>query len=243
MKPSDDDQSRHKAIEFLKKFRDGRRRGERGSGKSDLQVLRGKTSWARDVVAAATLVLLTRLAGWYDWSGWVVVALVLCAVGYYYLSKAYDRRIEGALSLFDEGVPQQAGGLLARIEVDSEPMPESRRKAIASLEKFSGHRRKYDAYSPLSDLQALRARCQTSGPGLMLFVFMAMGSWHEWKTVMLVSMVVLFVIWHCSQWKLRRALALFDECIPRSADEVLARVELEEAEASSRLEWLLLEPG
>ena len=184
----------------------------------------------------ATLALLTQFAGLNHWSGWVVLAVLLCVIAVYYVTSAHDRRIESALSLFDEGVPQQARELLARIEVGSEPMPESRGKAIASLEKFSEHRRKYDAYSPLSDLQALRARCQTSGPGLMLFVFMATGSWHEWKTVMLVSMVVFFVIWHCNQWRLRRALALFDECIPQNADEVLARVELEEAGAGSRLE-------
>jgi hypothetical protein len=35
---------------------------------------------------------------------------------------------------------------------------ESRRKAIAFLEKFRDHRRNYDAYSKGSDLAALRKR-------------------------------------------------------------------------------------
>lgn len=103
----------------------------------------------------------------------------------------------------------------------------SRLKTIGFLKKFRDHRRNYDAYSKDSDLAALRKRERSfSGYFLApcLLVLFLSSHWSGWAIVAAVFALGGAIAGFLEQRKIRRALALFDECAPQDIDEVLRRI-------------------
>ena len=218
--------SRLKTIAFLKKFRDKRRKAGAPSKRTDLQALRMRSNWkSPSVYLVISIAMLWEAVAGTPFYPVIVVALVGLLWGFF-----IHRRTAAALGLFDEFTPQDVGELLARIESSDDPI---RKKAVAFLEKFSERRRKYDAFSPKSDLTVLRWHHDQSFPYILapfaVFVLTRRADWHFWNgwfIAALVGGILPGLIGNpYSSRKSAAALALFDECAPQSVDELLELIE------------------
>ena len=239
-----EDASRRKAIEFLRKFRDKRRRSGRGADKSDLRVLRDKRDSGYVWIAYPLVVVVLQWVGWYG-SGWSLLALIggLLVGGAVVWMR--HRVMDHAIGLFDQSTPQGANELLSQLDHGDDFREGPRGKAIDYLKRFSERRRNFDAYSPLTDLQALR-KAYRQGPPLSLFplftmVIFSMTAARDkvgsgWLYAAVILGLVLLVAQMMEKRKMGAALGLFEECAPKDVDELLACLESGEAGAHEKPE-------
>jgi len=242
MKPSDDE-SRRKAIAFLRKFREERRAG-RGADKSDLRVLRDKRDSGYVWIAYPLVVVALQGVGWHG-SGWSLLALIggLLAVGMVVWMR--HRVMDHAIRLFDEYTPQGANELLSQLDPGDDSREGPRGKAIDYLKSFSERRRNFDAYSPLTDLQALR-KAYRQGPPLSLIplftmvIFSMTAAQEKVGSGWLYAAVILGLMLHVAQMiqkrKMGAALGLFEEHAPKDVDELLACLESGDERAHTKAE-------
>lgn len=214
--------SRRKTVDFLKKFRDRRRRTDGDDGRTDLQLLRGRLVPAYVILAAClVLILLIEVS---EWPLWLYITAAVSFIAGMIFIKLSNGKIEAAIRLFDECAPQEAGHLLQLL---GEPVPEARQNVVGFIEKFSKKRRNFDASSPHTDLEALRSVDMVSI--YCCFFFFSM-----WVTRGLPGWVIagglpVLLMWLAydlvHQRKVKAALGIFDEFTPQSVDELLALME------------------
>lgn len=213
--------SRLKAIKYLKEFKDKRVRDGSDSGKSDLQILRGRM--APFFVQPLILVAVIFLLDWSEWMPMTYLVIFGIAASVFVVVMLHNRKIRAVVGLFEECGPQSVPEMLAQF---GERLPASRSAAVTFMEKFCEDRRKFDAYSPLSDLQALRKLEGISLlPGVLIVALVKQNAFPVWVVVVGGVFFLVSLLYDLRlQRKVRGGLAMFAECTPQTADEVLGRL-------------------
>lgn len=214
--------SRLRALEYLKKFRDQRRHDGRNAGKSDLQILRRRM--APFFLHPFYLVMMLLLVGWMKWEPMPYLVSLVAVIALSIFVMLHNRKIRAVVGLFEECAPQSVPEMLGKLDGR---VPESNSFAVAFIEKFSEDRRKFDAYSPLSDFQALR---NLEGISIFPVVVWIAVMWNNhfpnWIVALAtILLLVGYVYTFRLQRKVKTGLAMFDECTPQNADEVLAQLQ------------------